>query len=344
MVRRNGNSEQIKIAEVVVGDVCEIKTGDVLPADGLFIEGQNFKINESDLTGEPHDQNKDYAVRGMDPKDEFHPVSPFFFGSTQVNEGLGLMLVINVGYALWWVGRLVVALAWLEVVWNGMFVPTNPHPPFLIIYLFCILLLMNNMPPLTFPPPFFPSFPDYRPYTRAAIEQEYTPPEPTPLQNSLDKLANQIGLGGMISATVLLVALIIKYIIIEAGNDTPFSWGDFGTSVLAYIITAITIVVVAVPEGLPLAVTIALAYSMLKMLKDNNLVRKLEACETMGRATIVASDKTGTLTKNEMTVVTGFINGHTFAEADIPNMVKGSSALLGGKIDGMVVVCGLLFL
>merc|ERR1711991_874342 len=78
--------------------------------------------------------------------------------------------------------------------------------------------------------------------------------------------------------------------------------------VLAYIITAITIVVVAVPEGLPLAVTIALAYSMLKMLKDNNLVRKLEACETMGRATIVASDKTGTLTKNEMTVVTGFIN------------------------------------
>jgi magnesium-transporting ATPase (P-type) len=75
------------------------------------------------------------------------------------------------------------------------------------------------------------------------------------------------------------------------------------------VITAITIVVVAVPEGLPLAVTISLAYSMMKMMKDNNLVRQLAACETMGGATNICSDKTGTLTENRMTVMKAFVAG-----------------------------------
>lgn len=66
---------------------------------------------------------------------------------------------------------------------------------------------------------------------------------------------------------------------------------------------------VAVPEGLPLAVTIALAYSVKKMMKDNNLVRHLDACETMGNATTICSDKTGTLTTNRMTVVRAFVCG-----------------------------------
>ncbi len=79
--------------------------------------------------------------------------------------------------------------------------------------------------------------------------------------------------------------------------------------VIGYIITAITIVVVAVPEGLPLAVTISLAYSMMKMLKDNNLVRHLDACETMGGATNICSDKTGTLTENRMTTTHVWLGG-----------------------------------
>jgi magnesium-transporting ATPase (P-type) len=75
------------------------------------------------------------------------------------------------------------------------------------------------------------------------------------------------------------------------------------------IITAVTIIVVAIPEGLPLAVTISLAYSTRKMLKDNNLIRVLAACETMGNATDICSDKTGTLTENRMTVVRGWLGG-----------------------------------
>jgi Ca2+-transporting ATPase len=78
---------------------------------------------------------------------------------------------------------------------------------------------------------------------------------------------------------------------------------------IQFFMYAITIVVVSIPEGLPLAVTIALAYSMKKMMKDNNFVRVLAACETMGGATAICSDKTGTLTENRMTVVEGWFYG-----------------------------------
>ena len=77
---------------------------------------------------------------------------------------------------------------------------------------------------------------------------------------------------------------------------------------LSFVILAITIIVMAVPEGLPMAVTIALAFSVNTMKNHNNLVRELEACETMGGATDICSDKTGTLTKNDMTVIDVFVN------------------------------------
>merc|ERR1719445_459787 len=89
--------------------------------------------------------------------------------------------------------------------------------------------------------------------------------------------------------------------------------GDFDhlEEILEFFIVAVTIVVVAVPEGLPLAVTISLAYSMKKMLKDNNFVRHLQACETMGNATTICSDKTGTLTTNRMSVSKCHLYGDT---------------------------------
>lgn len=83
-------------------------------------------------------------------------------------------------------------------------------------------------------------------------------------------------------------------------------------NLVKYIIISITIIVVAVPEGLPLAVTISLAFSVMKMKKENNLVRKLEASETMGGASEICTDKTGTLTKNQMTVMEYFTMGKPF--------------------------------
>jgi len=108
--------------------------------------------------------------------------------------------------------------------------------------------------------------------------------EDTPLQQKLDVLADQIGKLGLGFAIATLTLLVVKYFVYL---ETPFSFGHFFSHFVHYLITAITMVVVAVPEGLPLAVTISLAYSMMKMLRDNNLVRHLAACETMGGATAV---------------------------------------------------------
>ena len=123
----------------------------------------------------------------------------------------------------------------------------------------------------------------------------------TPLQEKLNIMAKLIGYIGMAVAGLTFMTLIIKFFV---NHDAEFIknpasyvvWVDF-------LILAVTIIVVAVPEGLPLAVTISLAYSMKQMIYDQCLVRKLEACETMGGVSNICSDKTGTLTLNQMRVV-----------------------------------------
>lgn len=137
-------------------------------------------------------------------------------------------------------------------------------------------------------------------------------PEDTPLQEKLGVLANQIGKCGFICAAACFTVLTIAWIVDNEGFPSEVSkWNE----VLNYVMLAVTIVVVAVPEGLPLAVTISLAYSVKKMMSDNNLVRFLAACETMGGATQICSDKTGTLTENRMTVVMGWFAGKKLAQA-----------------------------
>ncbi|KAH3766666.1 calcium-translocating P-type ATPase [Pelomyxa schiedti] len=137
------------------------------------------------------------------------------------------------------------------------------------------------------------------------------PVEDTPLQVKLESLADQIAKFGMAAASLILISLCVKL-----GVFIYFGYQPFDVTILnhviKYIISSITIVVVAVPEGLPLAVTISLAYSMTKMMRDNNLVRRLEACETMGGATTICSDKTGTLTMNKMTVMKIWVAGRNF--------------------------------
>jgi Ca2+ transporting ATPase len=128
--------------------------------------------------------------------------------------------------------------------------------------------------------------------------------EQTPLQIKLEVIATDIGKLGMIAATITVLVLFLRFFI-EQGIE-GYNWadniGDYIQDWFEYIIIGITIVVVAVPEGLPLAVMISLAYSVRKMLKDKNFVKRLSSCEIMGGANNICSDKTGTLTKNEMTV------------------------------------------
>ena len=119
----------------------------------------------------------------------------------------------------------------------------------------------------------------------------------TPLNEQLDGLGDLITKISYAFAALIVVGRIIMYFV-----SNSFEWVDFITYLLQTLMIAVTLVVVAVPEGLPMAVTLSLAYSMRRMLKTNNLVRKMHACETMGATTVICTDKTGTLTQNQMQI------------------------------------------
>ncbi|GAA0151218.1 primary active transporter [Lithospermum erythrorhizon] len=139
----------------------------------------------------------------------------------------------------------------------------------------------------------------------------------TPLQVRLNGVATFIGIVGLVVAFFVLVILLARFFTGNSKNPDGtiqfvrgrISISDTVNGVIKIFTSAVTILVVAVPEGLPLAVTLTLAYSMKKMMADKALVRRLSACETMGSATTICSDKTGTLTLNEMTVVEAYVGG-----------------------------------
>uniref|UniRef100_A0A0D9VWE1 Calcium-transporting ATPase n=1 Tax=Leersia perrieri TaxID=77586 RepID=A0A0D9VWE1_9ORYZ len=136
--------------------------------------------------------------------------------------------------------------------------------------------------------------------------------EETPLQTRLNGVANTIGKIGLFFAVLTFIVLSQGIIGQKYLDGLLLSWsGDDVLEILDHFAVAVTIVVVAVPEGLPLAVTLSLAFAMKKMMNDKAFVRQLAACETMGSATVICSDKTGTLTTNRMTVVKACICGNT---------------------------------
>jgi len=130
----------------------------------------------------------------------------------------------------------------------------------------------------------------------------------TPLQKKLDGVATFIGKIGLYTAILTVAVLFIRWIISSAIYNT-WSTSDVGRC-FKFVVLGITVVIVAIPEGLPLAVTIALAYSITKMYNENNFVKTLMSCEVMGNANYICSDKTGTLTKNEMDIVKLWYGGN----------------------------------
>jgi len=127
--------------------------------------------------------------------------------------------------------------------------------------------------------------------------------EDTPLTQKLEVIAGQIGLGGTVASVVSFLVMTVLGVYMKKGGYE---------NIVEYFIVAITVLAVAVPEGLPLAVTLALAFSSNKMMSDQNLVKHLESCETMGCATTICTDKTGTLTTNEMTARAMYMEGFDF--------------------------------
>lgn len=152
--------------------------------------------------------------------------------------------------------------------------------------------------------------------TMALLSQEA---EATPLQARLDALAQGISRYGFLAALVLFVVLFVRYCVNLGpnGNMHHLANAEKGKRFVDILIVAVTIVVVAVPEGLPLAVTLALAFATTRMAQNGNLVRVLRSCEIMGGATAICSDKTGTLTENSMRVVCGYVSAaHEFDDRE----------------------------
>lgn len=158
----------------------------------------------------------------------------------------------------------------------------------------------------------------------------------TPLNLQLGQLGKWLTIGSYVIAALIVIGRIMYYFF--SGNIVDHSALHFVEFLLKSIMIAVTLIVVAVPEGLPMSVTVSLALSMRKMLREKNLVRRLHACETMGAATVICTDKTGTLTKNQMTVV----NSELYSDEGLlmASIAVNSTAELGEKEDGSPLAIG----
>lgn len=173
----------------------------------------------------------------------------------------------------------------------------------------------------------------------AAITREGSSEE-TPLNKQLAQLGGWISTASFVIASLIVIGRIIFYAF-SGGFSDGASFIEIAEFILASIMIAVTLIVVAVPEGLPMSVTVSLALSMRRMLRENNLVRKLHACETMGAATVICTDKTGTLTKNRMTVVESEIYGsENELELICQNIAVNSTAEVFREADGKLTTIG----
>lgn len=279
-VIRAGTDHQLQIADIVVGDICLLKYGDLIPADGVLLQASDMKVDESSLTGESD------MVKKSCEKD------PALLSGTHVMEGSCKYIVTAVGPN----SQSGIIMMLLGHGQKQKSAETNDKTSEGDG-------LMENV-----------ELNDGAASKAAEKDDEDDDDGESKsiLQSKLTKLAVSIGWCGVVAASVTTVILVLRFCI-EQYAIKGDSWDNKHLiSFLRAFIVGVTILVVAIPEGLPLAVTISLAYSVKKMLRDNNLVRHLNACETMGNATAICSDKTGTLTTNRMTVVESFIQGHHY--------------------------------
>ena len=294
---REGANINLSDEELLVGDRCKVDMGMIIPADGIVISSTNLKLDEASLTGESNLMRKESIENCLKMKNESgkYP-SPMVFSGTTVKEGEGWMLVLATGP-------------------NSAAGKIREH-------------VMQN--------------------------KEDEESNKTPLEIKLEDIAEDIGKFGLWSAIITLVALLVKlfyskYLQMYHKNelleqfiekhfhngtydkatsesiknqtyyllDNYSIWSGLGKDIFQSLILCITIIVVAIPEGLPLAVTLSLSFSVKKMMDDNNLVRHMPACETMGGANYICTDKTGTLTRNKMHVVSFYNNSNKINVNDI---------------------------
>jgi Ca2+-transporting ATPase len=246
-VVRAGKTSEISVFDLMAGDVIHLEPGDLVPVDGVLVEGFNVKCDESQTTGESDIIRKtgaDDVYNAIQNHESLKKMDPFIQSGARIMEGMGTYMATSTGI--------------------------------------------------------------YSSYgkTLMALNED---PEMTPLQAKLNVIATYIAKLGGAAGLLLFIVLFIEFLVRLPKLDPSVTPAAKGQMFLEIFIVVVTIIVVAVPEGLPLAVTLALAFATTRMLKDANLVRHLKACEVMGNATTICSDKTGTLTQNKMQVVSGTI-------------------------------------
>uniref|UniRef100_A0A8C4I8D2 Calcium-transporting ATPase n=1 Tax=Dicentrarchus labrax TaxID=13489 RepID=A0A8C4I8D2_DICLA len=304
-VVRGGQVIQIQVSELVVGDIAQVKYGDLLPTDGVLIQSNDLKIDESSLTGE-----SDHVKKSLDR-------DPMLLSGTHVMEGSGKMLVTAVGVNSQ-TGIILMLLGASEEGDDDDKEKKGKSKDGASV----------EMTPLN---------EDGEPEKKTSLPKK----EKSVLQGKLTKMTVQIGKAGLFMSALTVIILIVRFLIdtfwIQAVPWNTECIPIYVQFLVKFFIIGVTVLVVAVPEGLPLAVTISLAYSVKKMMKDNNLVRHLDACETMGNATAICSDKTGTLTMNRMTVVQTYIAGRYYKKVPEPDLIP--AKILELLITGIGVNC-----
>lgn len=320
-VIRDGGFCSIPKRDIVVGDLVLIEIGEEVPADGKIVESVSLQIDESKFTGESVPVNK-YPKNDLNAqknKDTTYSVDLCLRGA-MVAEGHATIEIVNVGDAtevgkitreaseensestplniqleklsklIGVVGFGMAAVTFIALVLRGALIgeiSLNQHQWIFscIVALSLMIALMKVWLPI-----FYDAF--------ELLGKDKVPP----------KFINEEGYKGWLYSGSIAIAvfLIFSAIGFLMGHlDSNFaSWipTKAARDFLDYFMIAVTIIVVAVPEGLAMSVTLSLAYSMRKMTATNNLVRKLHACETIGAANVICSDKTGTLTMNQMNV------------------------------------------
>lgn len=297
-VIRNNNVCQVARKDIVVGDIVLLEAGEEVPADAELLECMNLTMNESSLTGELQ------CAKTTNPdefdKDATYPSNHIMKGCT-VMEGDCVAKVFAVGDATA-CGKVFEAAQ----VQDGEATPLSEKLDDLAglitktSYGLAILIVLGRLirHALILPEPNYGTLAGYLLGSLAVAGVIFW---------GLNKKKNDdneesIELWQVLAFMILPIVGIILYFV----NGTTMSteeWTQFIQYALDSVMIAVTLIVVAVPEGLPMAVTLSLAFSMKRLMKQNTLPRTMHACETMGAVSVICSDKTGTLTQNQMKVV-----------------------------------------
>lgn len=301
-VIRNNNVCQVPRKDIVVGDIIILEAGEEVPADAELLECMNLTMNESSLTGEPQ-CSKTINPEEFD-KDATYPSNHIMKGCT-VMEGDCVAKVFAVGDATA-CGKVFEAAQ----VKDGEATPLSEKLDELAglitktSYILAIIIVLGRLIRHAV------ILPDTN-YLNLALYLVGALALSGLIYFILNKNKNEdneesLELWQVLAFMILPIICIILYF--ATGTSTSTNWPELIKYSLDSIMIAVTLIVVAVPEGLPMAVTLSLAFSMKRLMKQNTLPRTMHACETMGAVSVICSDKTGTLTQNQMKVVdTAFV-------------------------------------